>query len=64
MDEADRYVPHLWYYNLLTFLTDQETPREGVSNIEEDRSDNDDTQFHRVNESQVRINNKTKYILK
>ncbi|XP_074030039.1 uncharacterized protein [Leptinotarsa decemlineata] len=32
----DIYQPHLWYYNLLLFLTDQETPRETKSNIDED----------------------------
>lgn len=27
------YVPKLWYYNLLQFLTDQEEPRASRSNI-------------------------------
>lgn len=29
----DIYVPKLWYYNLLQFLTDQEEPRASRSNI-------------------------------
>lgn len=32
----DIYKPHLWYFEHLLFLIDQETPRESVSNIEED----------------------------
>lgn len=30
------YVPHLWYFNLLSFLRDQETPRKTISNIPTD----------------------------
>lgn len=29
----DIYVPKLWYYNLLQFLSDQEEPRASRSNI-------------------------------
>lgn len=32
----DVYVPHLWYYDLMTSLQDQETPRRIVSNMDED----------------------------
>ena len=32
----DVYVPSLWYYDLLTFTKDQDTPSASVSNIEED----------------------------
>lgn len=32
------YKPHLWYYDQLLFLADQEAPRESVSNIEDDTS--------------------------
>lgn len=41
MDATGVYVPHLWYYELLLFLTDQETPRPGVSNIEDENSHTD-----------------------
>lgn len=27
------YTPHLWYFNHLSFLDDQEVPRDSVSNI-------------------------------
>lgn len=33
------YTPRLWYYQYLTFLTDQETPRGSVSNIELESED-------------------------
>lgn len=39
----DIYVPHLWYYELLSFLRDQETPRGCVSNMD-----------YEENESQVK----------
>jgi len=29
------YTPKLWYFDKLQFLVDQETPRNGVSNISE-----------------------------
>lgn len=32
----DVYLPKLWYYNLLHFLDDQETPRQSRSNLSED----------------------------
>lgn len=32
------YVPHLWYYEHLLFLTDHEMPRESVSNIDDTTS--------------------------
>lgn len=31
----DIYVPHLWYFELLNFLKDQEIPRRTTSNIDE-----------------------------
>ncbi|XP_067009730.2 uncharacterized protein [Anabrus simplex] len=31
----DVYVPTLWYYNLLEFVDDQDTPRIPISNVEE-----------------------------
>lgn len=31
----DLYVPSLWYYKLLAFLDDQETPRSPISNFDE-----------------------------
>lgn len=32
----DVYVPHLWYFDLLSFFRDQETPRTSVSNMDDD----------------------------
>lgn len=32
----DIYVPHLWYYELMSFLQDQETPRSTISNMDEE----------------------------
>lgn len=32
--EDEIYVPHLWYFDLLSFLKDQESPRASKSNIE------------------------------
>jgi hypothetical protein len=32
----DPYKPSLWYFDLLSFLIDQENPRESISSIEED----------------------------
>jgi len=32
----DVYQPKLWYYNMLSFLDDQDTPRNSRSNIESD----------------------------
>lgn len=37
----DIYKPRLWYFEELSFLTNQETPRQSVCNIEE----------HNVNEN-------------
>lgn len=31
----DLYQPHLWYFKHLVFLTDHETPRTGVGNLED-----------------------------
>lgn len=33
------YTPHLWYFDLLKFLYDQEIPRPSVSNINEDENE-------------------------
>lgn len=33
--EEDIYVPHLWYYELMNFIRDQEIPRSTKSNIED-----------------------------
>ncbi|XP_050310452.1 uncharacterized protein LOC126746316 [Anthonomus grandis grandis] len=33
--EEDIYVPHLWYYDMMNFIRDQETPRNTKSNIED-----------------------------
>ena len=30
----DTYTPSLWYFQELLFLTDQEVPRKGISNLE------------------------------
>jgi hypothetical protein len=30
----DTYTPGLWYFQELLFLTDQEVPRKGISNLE------------------------------
>lgn len=32
----DVYIPKLWYFNLLIFTTNQETPRKSISSIQED----------------------------
>lgn len=32
--EDEIYCPHLWYFQHLQFLIDQETPRESTSNVE------------------------------
>lgn len=37
----DIYKPHLWYYEYLLFLTDQETPRSTVTNIGDEASSNE-----------------------
>lgn len=44
----DVYIPKLWYYNLLQFLDDQETPRNSRSNLSDD-----ETTYN----NEVRINN-------
>jgi len=41
------YIPKLWYFEKLQFLLDQETPRSGVSNIPESKSDEGSTQIVR-----------------
>ncbi|KAF6209213.1 hypothetical protein GE061_014958 [Apolygus lucorum] len=41
--EDDVYVPHLWYYELLHFLKDQEIPRQTTSNIEDTEVLGDET---------------------
>lgn len=46
------YVPKLWYYNLLHFLDDQETPRNSRSNLSDDETTYPD---------KVRINNISSY---
>ncbi|KAJ8928817.1 hypothetical protein NQ314_018561 [Rhamnusium bicolor] len=33
--EEDIYVPHLWYYDLMNFIRDQEIPNSTQSNIED-----------------------------
>lgn len=37
----DIYVPKLWYYNLLTFIIDQDVPRSSRSNISKDDEETD-----------------------
>jgi hypothetical protein len=44
----DLYKHSLWYYDLLSFLNDQETPSESISNIEED-SEQEVSYYHIVN---------------
>lgn len=34
--EDEVYKPHLWYFDHLVFITDQETPREGISSLDTD----------------------------
>lgn len=34
--EDEVYTPHLWYFEHLKFLSDQEIPRESISNLEDD----------------------------
>ncbi|KAL4705387.1 hypothetical protein ACJJTC_002410 [Scirpophaga incertulas] len=36
------YTPRLWYFELLSFLYDQEVPRPSKSNIDEDEDDNEE----------------------
>ncbi|CAK1597851.1 unnamed protein product [Parnassius mnemosyne] len=38
----DIYIPKLWYYDLLQFLTDQEVPRSSRSNISKDDEETND----------------------
>jgi hypothetical protein len=33
--EDEEHKHHLWYYGLLLFLTDQETPRDTVTNMDD-----------------------------
>ncbi|CAG4995274.1 unnamed protein product [Parnassius apollo] len=40
----DIYIPKLWYYDLLQFLTDQEVPRSSRSNISEDDEETNDNE--------------------
>lgn len=37
----DIYQPNLWYFQYLIFLSDQETPRESVSSIDNNSKDDD-----------------------
>lgn len=40
MDEEEVYKPNLWYFNLLTFLLDQETPgQDGMDNLTDSIAD-------------------------
>jgi hypothetical protein len=36
------YVPRLWYYDFLAFVTDQEIPRKSKSNAEEDEENDEE----------------------
>ncbi|KAJ8971541.1 hypothetical protein NQ317_014973 [Molorchus minor] len=49
----DVYVPHLWYYDLLLFGRDQEIPRQSVSNIEDPREENYETQTSEIENEDV-----------
>lgn len=40
------YKPHLWYYKYLLFLTDQETPRQTVTNIDEETNNNQESKTY------------------
>ncbi|XP_050303002.1 uncharacterized protein LOC126740877 [Anthonomus grandis grandis] len=37
--EEDVYVPHLWYFDLLNFIRDQEIPRKTQTNVEDEESE-------------------------
>ena len=43
----DVYVPSLWYYDLLTFTKDQDTPSASICNIEEETSLLDEAEARR-----------------
>jgi hypothetical protein len=64
MGSDDVYEPRLWYYPLLYFTVEQETQREGQSNVEEDDLDKEAQEENTVEEpvnvtNQVRICKKT-----
>lgn len=40
----DIYKPHLWYFDHLLFLSDQETPRSGRDNVGEDEDENEEVE--------------------
>jgi hypothetical protein len=40
MSSEQVYEPHLWYFDLLSFTVDQETPRKGKSSMDSDNEDN------------------------
>jgi hypothetical protein len=41
MSSEQVYEPHLWYFDLLSFTVDQETPRKGKSSMDSDNEDNE-----------------------
>lgn len=51
----DTYKPHLWYYDNLLFLTDHETTRPGVGNVEDDDADESNAGDDDVEHSEVCI---------
>ena len=38
----ESYEPNLWYYDILSFVIDSETPRSGKSNLDDETSVNED----------------------
>lgn len=61
----DIYKPHLWYFDNLSFLTDEETARRGVGNLEDKGEDEDADEINTEHEeySQVCIFTVIHYIL-
>lgn len=57
---GDVYIPNLWYFNELSFLSDQEIPRASVSNIEENENSNIDNNDDGTQDSQE-VNCRIKY---
>lgn len=51
--QDDIYIPHLWYYDLLLFLKDQDMPRSSVSNVP-----NDDLGNEHSDSDQIEVSNK------
>ncbi|XP_050304136.1 uncharacterized protein LOC126741649 [Anthonomus grandis grandis] len=43
--EEDVYVPHLWYFDLLIFIRDQEIPRKTQTNVEDEDEESELHQF-------------------